>query len=783
MVRCEPRCLCEPLEQRVMLATVFWDGGAATTSWHDAANWSGDTLPGAADDVVIEVIGSDPTIEHSDPVLTTVRSIVSKEPISLSGGTVSVSDGWSQWRKLTVSAGATIDGAGDLAIKDELTWTGGTMQGAGRTMIVPGAAAWIQGDVSLGRTLTNHGTLHWTSGSPGVDGVINNQATMSFTSTGTIDGSGIVANNAMLVEDQADGSTVGVTFRNSGDVQVDDGTLVLGGGATFYSGSVTFNVAWTSLAFSGPSSTMHAGVTVSGDGVLDYQAGVNTINGSVDGIKELNVSGLLHLNGDQDVQRGFWLGGTVKVYDTVSFDDVFSASGTVNGPGMVQVLAGASGTFHDGAQFGVDVVNDGTLWFVSNVRPFDMTLTNNGVLNSFTTVDALSGTSLLINMGTVLGTNSAVESDTGIFFIENHGTITTGPSTTFQIFDGGLSDGTIAPHATGNVAIGGDPFYLDGMVTGAGRVTIRGKVHWTGGAIDISTLWINTPGVLTMLTPGSRSFAPGFASISGDLNWSDGTLTFSPGLARVNTGGFVRLNGATHPVFEDAGLTIRPGGTLLKSGSLAIDAGTSLTLFNDRGLIRVIGGELAIDASRVSNITPERLKLGVWRVENGSSLRIYNATVSQFQQATAILSGAGSTFSILEDLDRNAGTIIVRDEAQLNVTPMGGTFLNDDELRLEPSGSITIDGDFDAGAFSKLHIGVSFGAGVTFGSINVDDDATIAAALEVAFAGTPAGPVDLTFLSASSISGSWPQVEFLNTPAGYDASVLIDPMTASIVLD
>lgn len=36
-------------------ATVSWDGGAGTSYWDDAANWSSDSLPGSDDDVVIGV--------------------------------------------------------------------------------------------------------------------------------------------------------------------------------------------------------------------------------------------------------------------------------------------------------------------------------------------------------------------------------------------------------------------------------------------------------------------------------------------------------------------------------------------------------------------------------------------------------------------------------------------------------------------------------------------------------------------------------------------------------
>ena len=51
--------LCEGLEQRVMLSTVVWDGGAGSMDWNTPANWDGDVLPTIADDVEIPPLGGD----------------------------------------------------------------------------------------------------------------------------------------------------------------------------------------------------------------------------------------------------------------------------------------------------------------------------------------------------------------------------------------------------------------------------------------------------------------------------------------------------------------------------------------------------------------------------------------------------------------------------------------------------------------------------------------------------------------------------------------------------
>src|SRR4051794_158562 len=40
----------ESLEARTLLSAVTWTGLAGTMSWNDAANWSGNALPGSDDD-------------------------------------------------------------------------------------------------------------------------------------------------------------------------------------------------------------------------------------------------------------------------------------------------------------------------------------------------------------------------------------------------------------------------------------------------------------------------------------------------------------------------------------------------------------------------------------------------------------------------------------------------------------------------------------------------------------------------------------------------------------
>jgi Ca2+-binding RTX toxin-like protein len=71
-----------------MLSAVSWDGGGGDYSWQNRLNWSGDQIPGTADDVSIDVVGS-PTIVFSSGS-STVKSLTSQEAIGLFGGSLTV---------------------------------------------------------------------------------------------------------------------------------------------------------------------------------------------------------------------------------------------------------------------------------------------------------------------------------------------------------------------------------------------------------------------------------------------------------------------------------------------------------------------------------------------------------------------------------------------------------------------------------------------------------------------------------------------------------------------
>ena len=72
--------------------TVTWDGGGDGVSWHDPLNWSGDALPGPANDVSLTLAES--AVEFDGPDVA-VQSLTASIPFTLVSGELSASNGFS----------------------------------------------------------------------------------------------------------------------------------------------------------------------------------------------------------------------------------------------------------------------------------------------------------------------------------------------------------------------------------------------------------------------------------------------------------------------------------------------------------------------------------------------------------------------------------------------------------------------------------------------------------------------------------------------------------------
>src|SRR5262249_40000041 len=168
--RCLPLRL-EQLEDRTLLTTVSWDGGAGTLRWDDAQNWSNDALPGNSDDAVIGSAFSGLTITH-DIGDVSVRSLTSAAAIQVAGGTFALGSATSQ-----IDDAFTVSGGSLLLSSATLNGPGTLSNAAGRTLTLTSS--------TINAALVNQGAIVIRAGDS-----INGSFTTTADSTLTVQGDG-----------------------------------------------------------------------------------------------------------------------------------------------------------------------------------------------------------------------------------------------------------------------------------------------------------------------------------------------------------------------------------------------------------------------------------------------------------------------------------------------------------------------------------------------------------------------------------------------------------------
>jgi hypothetical protein len=274
--------------------------------------------------------------------------------MSISGGTANFnSTGIVAPTNLNLSNGI-LAGSGSVSVLNQLNWTGGSMNGSGRTVIVPGAVLNINnaGTVTLsGRTLENAGTGTWT-GSQSIflaSAVLTNRPGALFEVHNAIPfalSSGVnrIDNAGTFRKSTSNGTTSingGITFNNYSTVQVQTGTLALAGGGA---NNGTFEMGTnTTLNLSGGTFTANAGSSISGPAAFVVSGATATMGGllALSGNHTFS-AGIANLNGD------YWCtnnavtisGGTVNfnATGTVAPTNLNLSNGTLGGSGLVSVL-------------------------------------------------------------------------------------------------------------------------------------------------------------------------------------------------------------------------------------------------------------------------------------------------------------------------------------------------------------------------------------------------------------------------------------------------------------
>lgn len=511
--------------------TNFADG-----DWNTAANWMPSLVPGSNDNV---------TINRSATV--TLNTPADCNDVTLGANS------------------PTLTGSGNLTVRGNLSWLAGTMSGSGRTILEPGATMTIAslGQVNLNaRILENGGTALWTGAGnivwfggavitnrPGALFQVQNAASFNFFS-----GADRFDNAGTFRKSVSAGETfVGIAFNNYGAVDVQTGTLSLGGGGT-HSGSLQIQ-AGAALTFSGGTYTANGSSDITGTGNLGVSAGTANLSGLV------NVSGSNTFSGGTANFTGDYIctNNTVTISGAAAnFNGTGSVSpavvnlsnGTLDGNNTVTIKNTMNWTGGDMVGSGRTIISTGATLNISNLNIVVLrtrTLENGGTALWMGTGNLVLDKGVLTNRAGALfqvqgdgsfsfnGNESGRIDNAGTFRKSNTGTTDTGVIgfNNFGAVD--LRSGILAvrsyvssPGALLNCA-------LDGTTagTGYGQLQVSGNVTLAGNlSVTLANNFVPPVNSLyTVLTAGSRSGS--FANFSYPSNEVTAQLSYTPNSAFV----------------------------------------------------------------------------------------------------------------------------------------------------------------------------------------------------------------------------------------------------------
>ncbi|HEX7255988.1 MAG TPA: Calx-beta domain-containing protein [Gaiellaceae bacterium] len=696
--------------------TKTWDGGGGNNSWFTAANWSGDTLPGAADHVCID---NTPHESIAYNGTTTVASITSAEPLVVSGGTLTISPpGGAAGQGSTLAGltmnGANIAGSGNIAISGPFSWSQGSMGGTGvasTTTVSSGMTLTANTHKFLSnRTLvlaadTNHqeGTLRLDNGA-----VVVNQAGRTYTLSNEADldwGSGAgprLDNAGTLVKSGAGVSFIQPALNSTGAVDVDGGTLQLASSGLTSTHTGDFSVApSTTLEVTGGTHGFNAGSEISGAGTFRVTAGTANVDGGFPFTGSLGVTGgALNLTPAPNVASIAQSGGTLNLVTAASDGSAGSytlSAGTLAGPGDLTVTGAMSwsgGSMNAAGAADTKTVVNGGLTLNVNQHKF---LSNRALeLNSDTTF--AEGTFRMDN-GAV-----AVNNAGSTFDITGDGDIDWGTGAGPRFENGGVfrkSGGTgvsfvqAAVNNTGSVTAGSGTLQLthtSGPVansTGSYTAAPGATLDFAGGTHNLNA-GSNIAGAGTVRMSGGTASAAGAYTHSGALEVTGGALNLTPGpsvASIAQSGGTLSL--VTAASDGTTGTYALSGGTLAGTGDLSVTgamtwSGGSMNAGAAADTKTVVNGGLTMTVNAHKFLSNRTLELngnttladGTFRMDNGA----------------VVANSAGRTFSITgdSDIDWGAGAG-PRFENAGTFTKSGGTGVSFVQAALNNAGSVAVD--------------------------------------------------------------------------------------------
>jgi len=546
--------------------------------------------------------------------------------VFLAGGTHSFADGTTVAGRLNVAGGTA--SFGSVNANGLVTYGGGGFNvTTADTLTLNGGMNWTSGDVSgpgtivlpVGQTLAmstagnramvnllfnNNGTVTSQIGTAGQllmndSTVFNNAGTYRFLDSSVINrnsGAGAFNNTGEIeVVGAFNGFVSGVALTNTG------GTLDSGGGMLRLDASGAHSGA---LTLQGSNVQFNAGTHTFADGTT--VAGQINVTGGTTSFGTVAVNGLVNYSGGAlNVTAGDSL--------TLNGGMNWSGGGNLSGPGAITLPAGQTLAMTSvGGMVGLVFNNNGTVTSQlsgSSLLVNDGSVFNNAGVYRFLTGDLInrnSGAGTFNNTGEIEVGGAFTASMANVTFTNTGGTLDSGTGT-LNLNAGGSHSGALVMQGTAVQISGGTHNFAD-ATTVAGQLNVS-----AGGIANFGT--VTTNGLVNYSSGGSgfNVTAGDTLTLNGGMNWSNGGNVSGPGTITLPAG---------------QTLAMGPGGT----GNRAL---VNVTLNNDGLVTSQIGGNnLIINDGSVFN------NAGVFRFLSGDTITRNSGTGTLNNTGTLQVNGA-----------------------------------------------------------------------------------------------------------------------------------------------
>jgi hypothetical protein len=643
----------------------------------------------------------------------------------ISGGTLRVPTGITASPKnVTLQTGGVIDGGGTLILSGTSTWSGGTMgsvtAAGGTTQINSGNTLSITAggaqSLTQSRELINAGTINYagTTVSPltmSANGKITNNNAFNLTaSSGNINLSAgaLIENNGTITKTTGPGTTTispPLDNKSGGTVSVSAGTIALAGGGTERG---AFTVAsGATLAFASGVFTMLGGPTIGGAGSVSISGATMDVgDGPGGGIDLLAITAPVTFSAgtvnvrDASLQNSsaFSVSGTIEHYGghlsgngtmTINSGGILNCRGTdsaawiainttVNSGGRINFPSNAFGC---GMFDAVTVTNDGTIDFQSDAGLSAFSGAPH-IVNSTGTIKKSAGSGIsVINIPTDSNGGSTLQADSGTLAFNQSGNFT---SVTIS-----GSSGIVALPATASVS---GTTTLTGRLELTGNATLAGTLNAGGTLLLDNGVDVTWPNV-SLTAAGSKIDGAGTLRVSGNFNWSGGTITGSG--PRVMTGTSVPT------ISCSAGNCMLDGGTLRMQTFSTYSASSNALVFSN-------GATFILDPGQTIEVTndgdfvdgggaPSSIQIGGFAA--GFNACIWKTTTSGTTVIGVPVTMSGSFLVQTGTLQVTAGVSVIANTAIVDYRPgatlelAGGVFLvNANGVSFPFSGDFKVSG-------------------------------------------------------------------------------------------